>query len=188
MASLALLGKPREFYRALFCLFPCKYHLVVCPSPYNSLFLQEMGHLKSFMAACRQHLLPISMISIGIVVLTCVPEEQQLRHRLGLGKVLMNFVLFFATAVGGRHHCPLRHEIIGWTSTVPHQRITIVRYGILLPWPASLGLPPALRNYHGAYIAGHRSVHSGRMPLCGAPGGHQQLCCLLPSGLPPASA
>ena len=60
--------------------------------------LQELGHLKSFLGTTIVSAAVIDDV-IGIVVLTCVLGASS-GTGTGLGKVLINTVLFFATAVG----------------------------------------------------------------------------------------
>lgn len=85
--------------------------------------LQELGHLKSFLGTTIVSAAVIDDV-IGIVVLTCVLGASS-GTGTGLGKVLINTVLFFATAVGVG---VVAHFAMTWLDKRnPHtQRITIV--------------------------------------------------------------
>ena len=84
----------QEFYRALFIgtiMTATSVSITVAT-------LQELGHLKSFLGTTIVSAAVIDDV-IGIVVLTCVLGASS-GTGTGLGKVLMNTVLFFATAIG----------------------------------------------------------------------------------------
>ena len=77
--------------------------------------LQELGHLKSFLGTTIVSAAVIDDV-MGIVVLTCVLGASS-GTGTGLGKVLVNTLLFFATAVGVGLGGPLRHEVAGSGAT-----------------------------------------------------------------------
>ena len=109
----------QEFYRALFIgtiMTATSVSITVAT-------LQEMGHLKSFLGTTIVSAAVIDDV-IGIVVLTCVLGASS-GTGTGLGKVLMNTVLFFATAIGVGL---IAHYAMKWLDKRnPHtQRITIV--------------------------------------------------------------
>ena len=91
--GFSAVGSP-EFYRALFIgtiMTATSVSITVAT-------LQELGHLKSFLGTTIVSAAVIDDV-IGIVVLTCVLGASS-GTGTGLGKVLINTVLFFATAVG----------------------------------------------------------------------------------------
>ena len=109
----------QEFYRALFIgtiMTATSVSITVAT-------LQELGHLKSFLGTTIVSAAVIDDV-IGIVVLTCVLGASS-GTGTGLGKVLMNTVLFFATAIGVGI---IAHFAMKWLDKRnPHtQRITIV--------------------------------------------------------------
>ena len=108
----------QEFYRALFIgtiMTATSVSITVAT-------LQELGHLKSFLGTTIVSAAVIDDV-IGIVVLTCVLGASS-GTGTGLGKVLMNTVLFFATAIGVGI---IAHFAMKWLDKRnPHtQRITI---------------------------------------------------------------
>ena len=91
--GFSAVGSP-EFYRALFIgtiMTATSVSITVAT-------LQELGHLKSFLGTTIVSAAVIDDV-IGIVVLTCVLGASS-GTGTGLGKVLVNTLLFFATAVG----------------------------------------------------------------------------------------
>ena len=91
--GFAAVGSP-EFYRALFIgtiMTATSVSITVAT-------LQELGHLKSFLGTTIVSAAVIDDV-IGIVVLTCVLGASS-GTGTGLGKVLFNTLLFFATALG----------------------------------------------------------------------------------------
>ena len=116
--GFSAVGSP-EFYRALFIgtiMTATSVSITVAT-------LQELGHLKSFLGTTIVSAAVIDDV-IGIVVLTCVLGASS-GTGTGLGKVLINTVLFFATAVGVG---VVAHFAMTWLDKRnPHtQRITIV--------------------------------------------------------------
>ena len=116
--GFSAVGSP-EFYRALFIgtiMTATSVSITVAT-------LQELGHLKSFLGTTIVSAAVIDDV-IGIVVLTCVLGASS-GTGTGLGKVLVNTLLFFATAVGVGL---VVHYAMKWLDRRnPHtQRITIV--------------------------------------------------------------
>ena len=116
--GFSAVGSP-EFYRALFIgtiMTATSVSITVAT-------LQELGHLKSFLGTTIVSAAVIDDV-IGIVVLTCVLGASS-GTGTGLGKVLFNTVLFFATAIGVGL---IVHFAMKWLDKRnPHtQRITIV--------------------------------------------------------------
>ena len=116
--GFAAVGSP-EFYRALFIgtiMTATSVSITVAT-------LQELGHLKSFLGTTIVSAAVIDDV-IGIVVLTCVLGASS-GTGTGLGKVLFNTLLFFATALGVGL---VVHYAMKWLDQRnPHtQRITIV--------------------------------------------------------------
>ena len=113
--------------------------------------LQELGHLKSFLGTTIVSAAVIDDV-MGIVVLTCVLGASS-GTGTGLGKVLFNTLLFFATAVGVGL---VVHYAMKWLDRRnPHtQRITIVSlafcFGMAYVAEAYFGIA----DITGAYIAG----------------------------------
>ena len=131
----------QEFYRALFIgtiMTATSVSITVAT-------LQELGHLKSFLGTTIVSAAVIDDV-IGIVVLTCVLGASS-GTGTGLGKVLMNTVLFFATAIGVGI---IAHFAMKWLDKRnPHtQRITIVSMAYIAE--AYFGIA----DITGAYIAG----------------------------------
>ena len=160
----------QEFYRALFIgtiMTATSVSITVAT-------LQELGHLKSFLGTTIVSAAVIDDV-IGIVVLTCVLGASS-GTGTGLGKVLMNTVLFFATAIGVGL---IAHYAMKWLDKRnPHTSASPSSvWHSALPWPTSLRLTSALQTSPVLH-RGHRPVHSGGCPLCGAPGGYQQLCAV----------
>ena len=115
----------QEFYRALFIgtiMTATSVSITVAT-------LQEMGHLKSFLGTTIVSAAVIDDV-IGIVVLTCVLGASS-GTGTGLGKVLMNTVLFFATAIGVGI---IAHYAMKWLDkrNPPHPAHHHRQYGILL--------------------------------------------------------
>ncbi len=113
----------QEFYRALFIgtiMTATSVSITVAT-------LQELGHLKSFLGTTIVSAAVIDDV-IGIVVLTCVLGASS-GTGTGLGKVLMNTMLFFATAIGVGI---IAHFAMKWLDKRnPHtQRITIVSMAV----------------------------------------------------------
>ena len=113
--------------------------------------LQEMGHLKSFLGTTIVSAAVIDDV-IGIVVLTCVLGASS-GTGTGLGKVLMNTVLFFATAIGVGL---IAHYAMKWLDKRnPHtQRITIVSMAFCFAMAYIAEAYFGIADITGAYIAG----------------------------------
>ena len=113
--------------------------------------LQEMGHLKSFLGTTIVSAAVIDDV-IGIVVLTCVLGASS-GTGTGLGKVLINTVLFFATAVGVG---VVAHFAMTWLDKRnPHtQRITIVSMAFCFAMAYIAEEYFGIADITGAYIAG----------------------------------
>ena len=144
--GFAAVGSP-EFYRALFIgtiMTATSVSITVAT-------LQELGHLKSFLGTTIVSAAVIDDV-MGIVVLTCVLGASS-GTGTGLGKVLFNTLLFFATAVGVGL---VVHYAMKWLDQRnPHtQRITIVSlafcFGMAYVAEAYFGIA----DITGAYIAG----------------------------------
>ena len=144
--GFSAVGSP-EFYRALFIgtiMTATSVSITVAT-------LQELGHLKSFLGTTIVSAAVIDDV-IGIVVLTCVLGASS-GTGTGLGKVLVNTLLFFATAVGVGL---VVHYAMKWLDRRnPHtQRITIVSlafcFGMAYVAEAYFGIA----DITGAYIAG----------------------------------
>ena len=144
--GFAAVGSP-EFYRALFIgtiMTATSVSITVAT-------LQELGHLKSFLGTTIVSAAVIDDV-MGIVVLTCVLGASS-GTSTGLGKVLFNTLLFFATAVGVGL---VVHYAMKWLDRRnPHtQRITIVSlafcFGMAYVAEAYFGIA----DITGAYIAG----------------------------------
>ena len=144
--GFAAVGSP-EFYRALFIgtiMTATSVSITVAT-------LQELGHLKSFLGTTIVSAAVIDDV-MGIVVLTCVLGASS-GTGTGLGKVLVNTLLFFATAVGVGL---VVHYAMKWLDRRnPHtQRITIVSlafcFGMAYVAEAYFGIA----DITGAYIAG----------------------------------
>ena len=138
--GFSAVGSP-EFYRALFIgtiMTATSVSITVAT-------LQELGHLKSFLGTTIVSAAVIDDV-IGIVVLTCVLGASS-GTGTGLGKVLFNTVLFFATALGVGL---VVHYAMKWLDKRnPHtQRITIVSMAYIAEEYFGIA------DITGAYIAG----------------------------------
>ena len=161
----------QEFYRALFIgtiMTATSVSITVAT-------LQELGHLKSFLGTTIVSAAVIDDV-IGIVVLTCVLGASS-GTGTGLGKVLLNTVLFFATAIGVGI---IAHFAMKWLDKRnPHtQRITIVSMAFCFAMAYIAEAYFGIADITSAYIAGIVLCTLEDAPLCGAPGGHQQLCAV----------
>ncbi len=136
-----------------------------------------MGHLKSFLGTTIVSAAVIDDV-IGIVVLTCVLGASS-GTGTGLGKVLINTVLFFATAVGVG---VVAHFAMTWLDKRnPHtQRITIVSMAFCFAMAYIAEEYFGIADITGAYIAGIVLCTMGRCLLRGAPRGYQQLYLFAP--------
>ena len=137
----------QEFYRALFIgtiMTATSVSITVAT-------LQELGHLKSFLGTTIVSAAVIDDV-IGIVVLTCVLGASS-GTGTGLGKVLMNTVLFFATAIGVGL---IAHFAMKWLDKRnPHtQRITIVSMAFCFAMAYIAEAYFGIADITGAYIAG----------------------------------
>ena len=137
----------QEFYRALFIgtiMTATSVSITVAT-------LQELGHLKSFLGTTIVSAAVIDDV-IGIVVLTCVLGASS-GTGTGLGKVLMNTVLFFATAIGVGI---IAHFAMKWLDKRnPHtQRITIVSMAFCFAMAYIAEAYFGIADITGAYIAG----------------------------------
>lgn len=137
----------QEFYRALFIgtiMTATSVSITVAT-------LQELGHLKSFLGTTIVSAAVIDDV-IGIVVLTCVLGASS-GTGTGLGKVLMNTVLFFATAIGVGI---ITHYAMKWLDKRnPHtQRITIVSMAFCFAMAYIAEAYFGIADITGAYIAG----------------------------------
>lgn len=165
--GFSAVGSP-EFYRALFIgtiMTATSVSITVAT-------LQELGHLKSFLGTTIVSAAVIDDV-IGIVVLTCVLGASS-GTGTGLGKVLINTVLFFATAVGVG---VVAHFAMTWLDKRnPHtQRITIVSMAFCFAMAYIAEEYFGIADITGAYIAGIVLCTMDDAPLCGAPRGYQQL-------------
>ena len=136
-----------EFYKALFIgtiMTATSVSITVAA-------LQEMGHLKSFLGTTIVSAAVIDDV-IGIVVLTCVLGAGSVTGT-GLGKVLFNTVLFFATAIGVGL---VAHFAMKWLDKRnPHtQRITIVSMAFCFAMAYIAEAYFGIADITGAYIAG----------------------------------
>ena len=139
-------GSP-EFYKALFIgtiMTATSVSITVAT-------LQELGHLKSFLGTTIVSAAVIDDV-IGIVVLTCVLGASS-GTGTGLGRVLLNTVLFFAVAViiG-----LIAHKAMLWLDhRNPHtQRITIVSMAFCFAMAYIAEQYFGIADITGAYIAG----------------------------------
>ena len=137
----------QEFYRALFIgtiMTATSVSITVAT-------LQELGHLKSFLGTTIVSAAVIDDV-IGIVVLTCVLGASS-GTGTGLGKVLVNTLLFFATAVGVGLAV---HYGMKWLDKRnPHtQRITIVSLAFCFAMAYIAEQYFGIADITGAYIAG----------------------------------
>ena len=144
--GFAAVGSP-EFYRALFIgtiMTATSVSITVAT-------LQELGHLKSFLGTTIVSAAVIDDV-IGIVVLTCVLGASS-GTGTGLGKVLFNTVLFFATALGVGL---VAHYAMKWLDQRnPHtQRITIVSMAFCFAMAYIAEEYFGIADITGAYIAG----------------------------------
>ena len=157
--GFAAVGSP-EFYRALFIgtiMTATSVSITVAT-------LQELGHLKSFLGTTIVSAAVIDDV-IGIVVLTCVLGASS-GTGTGLGKVLFNTVLFFATALGVGL---VVHYAMKWLDQRnPHtQRITIVSMAFCFAMAYIAEEYFGIADITGAYIAGIVRL------LCGCGTDHQ---------------
>ena len=144
--GFSALGSP-EFYRALFIgtiMTATSVSITVAT-------LQELGKLKSFLGTTIVSAAVIDDV-IGIVVLTCVLGASS-GTGTGLGKVLVNTLLFFATAVGVGL---VVHYAMKWLDQRnPHtQRITIVSMAFCFAMAYIAEQYFGIADITGAYIAG----------------------------------
>ena len=144
--GFSALGSP-EFYRALFIgtiMTATSVSITVAT-------LQELGHLKSFLGTTIVSAAVIDDV-IGIVVLTCVLGASS-GTGTGLGQVLFNTVLFFATAIGVGL---VAHYAMKWLDRRnPHtQRITIVSMAFCFAMAYIAEQYFGIADITGAYIAG----------------------------------
>ena len=144
--GFSALGSP-EFYRALFIgtiMTATSVSITVAT-------LQELGHLKSFLGTTIVSAAVIDDV-IGIVVLTCVLGASS-GTGTGLGQVLFNTVLFFATAIGVGL---VAHYAMKWLDQRnPHtQRITIVSMTFCFAMAYIAEQYFGIADITGAYIAG----------------------------------
>ena len=144
--GFSAVGSP-EFYRALFIgtiMTATSVSITVAT-------LQELGHLKSFLGTTIVSAAVIDDV-IGIVVLTCVLGASS-GTGTGLGKVLINTALFFATAVGVG---VVAHFAMTWLDKRnPHtQRITIVSMAFCFAMAYVAEEYFGIADITGAYIAG----------------------------------
>ena len=144
--GFSAVGSP-EFFRALFIgtiMTATSVSITVAT-------LQEMGHLKSFLGTTIVSAAVIDDV-IGIVVLTCVLSASS-GTGTGLGKVLLNTLLFFATAVGVGF---IMHYAMVWLDARnPHtQRITIASIAFCFAMAYVAEEYFGIADITGAYIAG----------------------------------
>ena len=144
--GFAAVGSP-EFYRALFIgtiMTAASVSITVAT-------LQELGHLKSFLGTTIVSAAVIDDV-IGIVVLTCVLGASS-GTGTGLGKVLFNTLLSFATALGVGL---VVHYAMKWLDQRnPHtQRITIVSMAFCFAMAYIAEEYFGIADITGAYIAG----------------------------------
>ena len=136
-----------EFYKALFIgtiMTATSVSITVAT-------LQELGHLKSFLGTTIVSAAVIDDV-IGIVVLTCVLGASS-GTGSGLGKVLINTVLFFLVAIGLG---VVIHFAMQWLDKRnPHtQRITIVSMAFCFAMAYIAEAYFGIADITGAYIAG----------------------------------
>ena len=136
-----------EFYKALFIgtiMTATSVSITVAT-------LQELGHLKSFLGTTIVSAAVIDDV-IGIVVLTCVLGASS-GTGSGLGKVLINTVLFFLVAIGLG---VVIHFAMQWLDKRnPHtQRITIVSMAFCFAMAYIAEQYFGIADITGAYIAG----------------------------------
>ena len=144
--GFSAVGSP-EFYKALFIgtiMTATSVSITVAT-------LQELGHLKSFLGTTIVSAAVIDDV-IGIVVLTCVLGASS-GTGTGLGKVLLNTVLFFVAAVIIGVAC---HRAMKWLDNRnPHtQRITIVSMAFCFAMAYIAEQYFGIADITGAYIAG----------------------------------
>ena len=144
--GFSAVGSP-QFFRALFIgtiMTATSVSITVAT-------LQEMGHLKSFLGTTIVSAAVIDDV-IGIVVLTCVLGASS-GTGTGLGKVLLNTLLFFATAVGVGL---IMHYAMVWLDARnPHtQRITIASIAFCFAMAYVAEEYFGIADITGAYIAG----------------------------------
>ena len=144
--GFSAVGSP-EFYKALFIgtiMTATSVSITVAT-------LQELGHLKSFLGTTIVSAAVIDDV-IGIVVLTCVLGASS-GTGTGLGKVLLNTVLFFVAAIIIGVVC---HRAMKWLyNRNPHtQRITIVSMAFCFAMAYIAEQYFGIADITGAYIAG----------------------------------
>ena len=144
--GFSAVGSP-EFYKALFIgtiMTATSVSITVAT-------LQELGHLKSFLGTTIVSAAVIDDV-IGIVVLTCVLGASS-GTGTGLGKVLLNTVLFFVAAIIIGVVC---HHAMKWLDNRnPHtQRITIVSMAFCFAMAYIAEQYFGIADITGAYIAG----------------------------------
>ena len=144
--GFSAVGSP-EFYKALFIgtiMTATSVSITVAT-------LQELGHLKSFLGTTIVSAAVIDDV-IGIVVLTCVLGASS-GTGTGLGKVLLNTVLFFVAAIIIGVVC---HRAMKWLDKRnPHtQRITIVSMAFCFAMAYIAEQYFGIADITGAYIAG----------------------------------
>ena len=144
--GFSAVGSP-EFYKALFIgtiMTATSVSITVAT-------LQELGHLKSFLGTTIVSAAVIDDV-IGIVVLTCVLGASS-GTGTGLGKVLLNTVLFFVAAIIIGLVC---HRAMKWLDNRnPHtQRITIVSMAFCFAMAYIAEQYFGIADITGAYIAG----------------------------------
>ena len=144
--GFSAVGSP-EFYKALFIgtiMTATSVSITVAT-------LQELGHLKSFLGTTIVSAAVIDDV-IGIVVLTCVLGASS-GTGTGLGKVLLNTVLFFVAAIIIGVVC---HRAMKWLDNRnPHtQRITIVSMAFCFAMAYIAEQYFGIADITGAYIAG----------------------------------
>ena len=144
--GFSAVGSP-EFYKALFIgtiMTATSVSITVAT-------LQELGHLKSFLGTTIVSAAVIDDV-IGIVVLTCVLGASS-GTGTGLGKVLLNTVLFFVAAIIIGVVC---HRARKWLDNRnPHtQRITIVSMAFCFAMAYIAEQYFGIADITGAYIAG----------------------------------
>ena len=151
--GFAAVGSP-EFYRALFIgtiMTATSVSITVAT-------LQELGHLKSFLGTTIVSAAVIDDV-IGIVVLTCVLGASS-GTGTGLGKVLFNTLLFFATALGVGL---VVHYAMKWLDqrNPPYPAHHHREYGVLFCYGLHCRGILRHRRYHRCLHCRHRAVHHG---------------------------
>ncbi len=167
----------QEFYRALFIgtiMTATSVSITVAT-------LQELGHLKSFLGTTIVSAAVIDDV-IGIVVLTCVLGASS-GTGTGLGKVLMNTVLFFATAIGVGLIAHFAMKWLDKRNPTPSASPSSV-WRSALPWP-TLPRPTSALQTSQVPTSRASSCALWRMPPMWSAGWTSAtMCCLLPSSSP----